>query len=686
MDITDNADGYLDPRIQIELENLNDATDDINKLETELDEAHTAFRQLLSETTKRLKEILNKVGNSCVDKARCYYEALEVTRQAQVQCQQQAQLFQRASEIHAAAKETVAVAESRFMSHQHEWNFDQAWQDMLNHATIKVMDAENQKTECGREHYRRAVLFHDAKKKLLELEEKHRRSIIKARPYFEVKAQCDQMLATQKERVECLQKAIQDAKTNYATSLRRLEEISNQIHQQRRDYDFIANGPREPGVGAELVSPQKTSNYDTELNQLNSSRVKDITKNQHNEYDRIQEYNNTCQLQEDSEHLGKRSVDGSETTSSQWELEMQVNIKGLNNVSLENSVHNHDSTSENISNLQFYDKEDIKSNNFTSDLRCNFLQSKQFSMHDLNQDHKLLENFHTSENPVANMSLMTRVEGSDMTKDKFGDSVVLNKSNLSKSLANSPKKPRELNLPLTPANNVKSTIKYVPTEISKFCFSNRSQSNSDINLSFTSDINSIEKYQSLDDILDNKTDNLEFDKQVMNSKYYNEIYTMNKTYNNGLNATQNVHSPRWHTRSKIYSRSKKEIVPVEKSFSSNSTYCLSNGASSSVQLKHAVSLLSENSSNREITDDSNKFSAVKKLTKMPSNVKELPLLSLLEKRHLSADSKGKSCSMINLDDKRNFMLLNDTYFNNTRPVSTEQLENLKDNLFLRTSR
>lgn len=25
------------------------------------------------------------------------------------------------------------------MSHQHEWNFDQAWQDMLNHATLKVM-------------------------------------------------------------------------------------------------------------------------------------------------------------------------------------------------------------------------------------------------------------------------------------------------------------------------------------------------------------------------------------------------------------------------------------------------------------------------------------------------------------------------------------------------------------------
>lgn len=97
------------------------------------------------------------------------------------------------------------------------------------------MDAENQKAECGREHHRRAMLFHEAEKKLVQLEEKHRRSIIKARPYFEVKAQCDQMLATQKERVEYLQQTVKEVKRNYATSLRTLENISNQIHQQRKD-------------------------------------------------------------------------------------------------------------------------------------------------------------------------------------------------------------------------------------------------------------------------------------------------------------------------------------------------------------------------------------------------------------------------------------------------------------------
>lgn len=173
---------------------------------------------------------------------------------------------------------------------------------------IKVMDAENKKAECGREHHRRAMLFHDAEKKLVQLEEKHRRAIIKARPYFEVKAQCDQMLETQKGRVEYLQQTVKEAKRNYATSLRTLEEISNQIHQQRRDYgslkhvyrdtqsgksmffifllnacnisDIVANGPREPGVGAELIGSDTCQKYENEFNSNDSCKISPIRYNE----------------------------------------------------------------------------------------------------------------------------------------------------------------------------------------------------------------------------------------------------------------------------------------------------------------------------------------------------------------------------------------------------------------------
>jgi hypothetical protein len=40
--------------------------------------------------------------------------------------------------VHAAAKETISLAEERFLDNSGEWQFDNAWQEMLNHATIKV--------------------------------------------------------------------------------------------------------------------------------------------------------------------------------------------------------------------------------------------------------------------------------------------------------------------------------------------------------------------------------------------------------------------------------------------------------------------------------------------------------------------------------------------------------------------
>uniref|UniRef100_A0A1A9WV55 Uncharacterized protein n=1 Tax=Glossina brevipalpis TaxID=37001 RepID=A0A1A9WV55_9MUSC len=247
--------------LKIELENLNSATDEINKLEIELEEANSTFRILLNESTRRLKLSTKKLG-SCIEKARPYYEALNKARAAQIECQKAAVKFRTANGIHAAAKEMVTVAEQRFMSNSHEWQFDNAWQEMLNHATQKVMDAEKQKTECHAEHQRRTLIFHAAEQKVQQLEERFRRSINKSRPYFEEKQICQDQLQTQKNRIEELQQQVQMAKQTYATALRNLERISDDIHRQRGDYPQLLNtpppGPREPGVGAELNSPTIT--------------------------------------------------------------------------------------------------------------------------------------------------------------------------------------------------------------------------------------------------------------------------------------------------------------------------------------------------------------------------------------------------------------------------------------------
>ncbi|XP_026329889.1 SH3 domain-binding protein 5 homolog [Hyposmocoma kahamanoa] len=250
----DNGDTELDPRIQVELEKLNAATDEINKLELELDESMKTFHLLLNETSRRLQALTKRLG-TCVDKSRPYHEAVAAAVAARAECQKAAVQFQRASELHAAAKETVTLAEQRFVSKQDEWQFDSNWQEVLNHAIIKVMDAEKRKADSGREHQKKAAAYITAERKVTQLEESLKRNIIKSRLYFEEKKLCDEQLQMQNAKIEKLQRLIADAKFRYSKSLKALEEISEEIHRRRGEYppgrNTIPVGPREPGVGAE---------------------------------------------------------------------------------------------------------------------------------------------------------------------------------------------------------------------------------------------------------------------------------------------------------------------------------------------------------------------------------------------------------------------------------------------------
>jgi len=72
-----------------------------------------------------------------VEKARCYYDARMKARAALSEAQRAAARFEKASSAHDAAKEMVTLAEEGFME-RGIVHFDQAWQEMLNHATKRV--------------------------------------------------------------------------------------------------------------------------------------------------------------------------------------------------------------------------------------------------------------------------------------------------------------------------------------------------------------------------------------------------------------------------------------------------------------------------------------------------------------------------------------------------------------------
>ncbi|XP_045246361.2 SH3 domain-binding protein 5-like isoform X3 [Macaca fascicularis] len=193
----------LDPRIQEELEHLNQASEEINQVELQLDEARTTYRRILQESARKLNTQGSHLG-SCIEKARPYYEARRLAKEAQQETQKAALRYERAVSMHNAAREMVFVAEQGVMADKNR--LDPTWQEMLNHATCK-------------EH----------KAKVTELEQQ-----------------------------------VAQAKTRYSVALRNLEQISEQIHARRRGgLPPHPLGPRRSSpVGAE-AGPENIEDGDS---------------------------------------------------------------------------------------------------------------------------------------------------------------------------------------------------------------------------------------------------------------------------------------------------------------------------------------------------------------------------------------------------------------------------------------
>ena len=113
----------------------------------------------------------------------------------------------------------LALAEQRFLSNSNEWQFDNAWQEMLNHATMKVMEAEKQKTESEAEHLQRAAFYTAAEQACQRLEKRLKKHVVKAQPYFEQKEAFNKTLEAQKEQVQKLQSKVSIAKVSSSYTL-----------------------------------------------------------------------------------------------------------------------------------------------------------------------------------------------------------------------------------------------------------------------------------------------------------------------------------------------------------------------------------------------------------------------------------------------------------------------------------
>ncbi|KAK3712994.1 hypothetical protein QZH41_014119, partial [Actinostola sp. cb2023] len=220
----DEADEMLDPRVKVELENLNSATTEINDLEQELEEMHAVFRQTLSESAFVLKTQSNMLGK-CVEQSRPYYKKSESAKQ--------------------------------------------------------IMDSELEKQQSEREHLDTAQRLTGANKAVSEMKTKLKSAISKSRVYFDLRDKYMDLLEKHKQRILSLQHRLKNSKQNYSSSLRALETISDEIHELRKS-QLDLTGPRQDGVGAECPSsPLEGSKYtDESYSQPDETSIKGIDNNE----------------------------------------------------------------------------------------------------------------------------------------------------------------------------------------------------------------------------------------------------------------------------------------------------------------------------------------------------------------------------------------------------------------------
>ncbi|KRZ53062.1 SH3 domain-binding protein 5-like, partial [Trichinella nativa] len=241
-------------RVHEELEKLNIATDVINKLELQLDEAQTMFRDAQSSWTQKLSQMAKKLG-TCIEKSRPYYEARIKVLEAQQEAQRAALRFERANRMHSIAKQQVTLTQES-LNRQGTEHVDPACLEVLNHHNKRVNEAEWERLQSEKEHEEVSRLVESATKQVSALESQLKRSIQKSKPYFEAKVEFMRVLQNQKALIQRLQAEIRQKKSDYNTSLRNLERISEEIHEKR------SLGKRDPGVGSESPGPPCTSSLE----------------------------------------------------------------------------------------------------------------------------------------------------------------------------------------------------------------------------------------------------------------------------------------------------------------------------------------------------------------------------------------------------------------------------------------
>ncbi|XP_017695304.1 PREDICTED: SH3 domain-binding protein 5-like [Lepidothrix coronata] len=222
--------------------------------------ARSAYRRILSESARKLNSQGSQLGN-CIERARPYYEARRRAKEVPGKSMEKGREGPGKGEfrVSRSLSSTPGTPSWELLSQggtkSWENSLENPWKRGSDSAGLQVNEAEEERVRSEREHQRVTRLCQEAEAEVQALQKSLKRVILRSKPYFELKAQFNQILEEHKSKVTALESRVSQAKTRYSVALRNLEQISEQIHARRLQRLLQR---RESPVGAES-SPRHPS-------------------------------------------------------------------------------------------------------------------------------------------------------------------------------------------------------------------------------------------------------------------------------------------------------------------------------------------------------------------------------------------------------------------------------------------
>uniref|UniRef100_A0A1I7UMP4 Guanine nucleotide exchange factor rei n=1 Tax=Caenorhabditis tropicalis TaxID=1561998 RepID=A0A1I7UMP4_9PELO len=224
--------------IRKQLENLNNATDGINSYEMKLENVTKQFCETQIMFNKEMTGIPKKMMKQ-ISKSRPYFDLKSREPEIRRCVQQAALLFERQKTSVELAREQVQILHNS-LNNNEESDAERQYVDVIEQQLNLVKEAEDECLKAEKMHAARVRELLQLETSLKKLLLEHGSSIKKARPYYERKEALTRTMNSQIELMSILEHEVQQRKDSYSDSMRALEQISEQIHQERSSQSSFA--------------------------------------------------------------------------------------------------------------------------------------------------------------------------------------------------------------------------------------------------------------------------------------------------------------------------------------------------------------------------------------------------------------------------------------------------------------